>query len=184
MDLEKAYDRVDREALWNVLKIYGVGGQLMEGIKAFYREASACVKVDGELSDSFAVEVGVRQGCVMSPWLFNIFMDGCMREMKAKVGKIGARLKLNGVDWSVTACLFTDDTVLLAESERELQRVVDQFHSVCSRRKLRVKVGKSKMIVLERKEVERVDLESIQGECTSTLIPRLMHELRCWKTMR
>ena len=74
--------------------------------------------------------------------------------------------------------------VLLAESERKLQRVVDQFHSVCSRRKLRVKVGKSKMIVLERKEVERVDLESIQGECTSTLIPRLMHELRCWKTMR
>ncbi len=38
MDLEKAYDRVDRKALWDVLKIYGVGGQLMEGIKVFYRE--------------------------------------------------------------------------------------------------------------------------------------------------
>ncbi len=38
MDLEKAYDRVDREALWNVLKIYGVGGQLLKGIQAFYRE--------------------------------------------------------------------------------------------------------------------------------------------------
>ncbi len=35
--------------------------------------------------------------CVMSPWLFNIFMDGCMREVKAKVGKIGAVLKLNGM---------------------------------------------------------------------------------------
>ncbi len=58
-----------------------------------------------------------------------------MREMKAKMGKIGVGLKLNGVDWSVTACLVADDTVLLAESERGLQRVVDQFHSVCSRRK-------------------------------------------------
>ncbi len=77
MDLEKAYDRVDGKELWNVLKIYGVGGLLMEGIKTFYREANACVKVDGELSDSFAVGVGVRQGCVMPPWLFNIFMDGC-----------------------------------------------------------------------------------------------------------
>ncbi len=85
MDLEKAYDRIDRKALWDVLKIYGVGGQLMEGIKAFYREANACVKVDCELSDCFAVGVGVRQGCVMSPRLFNIFMDGCMREVKAKV---------------------------------------------------------------------------------------------------
>ncbi len=55
----------------------------MKGIKAFYREANACVKVDGELSDCFAIRVGVRQGCVMSPWLFNIFMDGCIREVKA-----------------------------------------------------------------------------------------------------
>ena len=53
----------------------------------------------------------MRKGCVRSPWLSNIFIDGCMREMKAKVGKISARLKLNGVDWSVTACLFADDTV-------------------------------------------------------------------------
>ncbi len=90
-------------------------------------------------------------------WLFNIFMDGCMREMKAKVGIIGARMKLNGVDWSVTACLFTDDTVLVAESERGLQRVVDQFHSVCSRRKLRVNAGKTKVMVFERKDIELVN---------------------------
>ncbi len=93
----------------------------------------------------------------MSPWLFNIFVDGCMRKMKSKVGIIGARMKLNGVDWSVVACLFVDDTVLLAESERELQRVVDQFHRVCSRRKLRVNSGKSKVMVFERKEVEVVN---------------------------
>ncbi len=95
MDLEKAYDRVNRKAPWNILKIYGVGGQRMEGVKAFYREANAYVKVGGELSDSFAVGVRVRQGCAMSPWLFNIFMDGCMREVKAKVGNIGTGLKLN-----------------------------------------------------------------------------------------
>ncbi len=44
MDLEKAYDRVDREALWSVLRIYGVGGQLLKGIQTFYREANACVR--------------------------------------------------------------------------------------------------------------------------------------------
>ncbi len=49
MDLQKAYDRVDREALWSVLKIYGVGGQLLKGIQAFYREAKACVRVEGSL---------------------------------------------------------------------------------------------------------------------------------------
>ncbi len=96
MDLEKAYDRVDTEALWSVLRIYGVGGQLLKGIPAFYREANACVRVGGKFSESFAVEVGVRQGCVMSPWLFNIFMDGCMKEMKCNVVNAGAKLKLSG----------------------------------------------------------------------------------------
>ncbi len=54
------------------------------------------MRVGGEFSESFAVEVGVRQGCVMSPWLFNIFMDGCMREMKPKVVNMGAKLRLRG----------------------------------------------------------------------------------------
>ncbi len=52
MDLEKAYDRIDR-ALWSVLKIYGVGGKLLKGIQAFYREANACVRVGGKYSESF-----------------------------------------------------------------------------------------------------------------------------------
>ncbi len=48
----------------------------------------SCLRVEGEFSESFAVEVGVRQGCVMSPWLFNIFMDGLPRmdEMMQRVG--------------------------------------------------------------------------------------------------
>ncbi len=98
MDPEKPYDRVARVALWSVLKIYGVGRQLLKGIQASYSEANACVRVGGEFSESFAVKVGVKQGCVMSPWLFNIFMDGCMREMEAQVGSVGVRLRLNGKD--------------------------------------------------------------------------------------
>ncbi len=57
--------------------MYGVGGKLFGGIKSFYENASASEQVNGELSESFNVEVGVGQGCIMSPWLFNIYMDGC-----------------------------------------------------------------------------------------------------------
>ncbi len=62
MDLEKAYDKVDREALWNVLKIYGVGGQLLKGIQAFYREANACVRMGEEYSESFGGGGGSEAG--------------------------------------------------------------------------------------------------------------------------
>ncbi len=61
-----SYGRVDREALWSVLKIYGVGGQLklLKVVQAFCREPNAYVRVGVEFSESFAVEVGVKQGCV------------------------------------------------------------------------------------------------------------------------
>ncbi len=140
-----------------MLKIYGVGGQLLKGILAFYREANACGRVRGKFSESFAVEVGVRQGCMMSPWLFNIFMDGCMRKIKCKVVNAVAKLRLNGEAWSVVTCLFADDTVLLAKSEENLHRVVNELYSVCKRRKLKVNTGKSKVIVFERRKEEVID---------------------------
>ncbi len=97
MDLEKAYDRVNRKGLWETLRVYGVGGKLFEGVRSFYENTSASVRVNGELSESFMVKVGVRQGCVMSPWLFNIYMDGFIREMKVRVQNLGARLNVRGV---------------------------------------------------------------------------------------
>ncbi len=53
-----------------------MGGQLLEGVISFYKNTSASVQVNGELSATFNVEVGVRQGWVMSPWLFSIYMAG------------------------------------------------------------------------------------------------------------
>ena len=58
------------------------------------------------------------------------------------------------MEW-VGLCLFVDDTVFV-ESEEELQRVVDEFYSVCTRWKLKVIVGKSKVMVFERREAEVV----------------------------
>lgn len=55
----------------DVLKIYGVGWQLLDEIKTFYKEAS--VRVNGEIRELFDICVGVWQRCVVSPWLFNIY---------------------------------------------------------------------------------------------------------------
>ena len=81
LDLQNAYDRVDRNAMWNVLSMHGVNGMLVSAIMSIYAESEACVRVCRKESEWFRVEVGLRQGCVMSPWLFNLFMDGVMREI-------------------------------------------------------------------------------------------------------
>ncbi len=45
MDVENAYDRIDREGLWAVLRLYGLGGRLLKGVKNFYKNSRACVRV-------------------------------------------------------------------------------------------------------------------------------------------
>ena len=62
MDLEKAYDKVDRCALWNVLRMYGVEGKLMKAVKSFYEGSEACVRIGRKEGEWFPVKVGLRQG--------------------------------------------------------------------------------------------------------------------------
>ena len=74
IDLQKAYDSVDRSLLWKVLARYGVPAKLISIIRQFHDGMRACVRLDsGETSEWFAVEQGLRQGCVIAPDLFNIF---------------------------------------------------------------------------------------------------------------
>ena len=77
------------------------------------------MKEERELCETFAIRV--RQDFVPLSWLFNISTEGCMNEMKAKVGNIGTRLKIKGMGWTMLACLFADDTMLSAESKGELK---------------------------------------------------------------
>ncbi len=163
MDLEKAYDRVNRKGLWDTLRVYGVGGKWLEAIRSFYENTSASVRVNRELSESFNIEVGVRQECVMSPWLFNIYMDGCIREMKVRVWDVGARLNVRGVEQPLVAGLYACYTVLLAETEGMLQRIVDEFDRVCKRRKLKVNAGKSKVMVFERAKEQTINFAKPYG---------------------
>ena len=62
MNLEKAYDRVKREALWQVMRMYDVGG-----IKSMYVDSLAYVRVKMNENEWFRIDSGVRQGCIMSP---------------------------------------------------------------------------------------------------------------------
>ena len=79
MDLEKAKDTIDRHGMWQILRVYRVGRKLLKAVQSFYVDSRACVRVGNDVSQGFLVNVGLRQGCVMSPWLFNVYMDGVSR---------------------------------------------------------------------------------------------------------
>ena len=75
VDLEKVYDRVLRNKLWKVLREYGVYGRLLRAIKSFYCRPEVCVRVNGKQLKSFHVGVELRQGYVLSPLLFIVYMN-------------------------------------------------------------------------------------------------------------
>ena len=131
--LTKAYDSVNQQALITILKEYGVPQGPADLVQKLYAGTWCQVRADGRMSPSFEVKSGVRQGCVLSPLLFNCFMDKVLREAMARLGgnlhidyTFGGGLFLTYQDQTAfTICLqdvlYADDLALVAETRRELQ---------------------------------------------------------------
>ena len=163
IDLKKAYDSVDRCALWNRLKSLGIGGKIFDSIKAIYSDLKCKVKVGDKCSDSFPVDVGLRQGCVLSPILFSAYVNDLMEELRRE--HVGIEVE----DIQIPGLMFADDIVVFAESEVQLNRALEVVNKWCCKWKMKINVGKSGVIhfrdkrrIKRCKEVFRIGGEVIQ----------------------
>ncbi|KAK3510626.1 hypothetical protein QTP70_011883 [Hemibagrus guttatus] len=146
VDLEKAFDRVPRGILWEVLWEYGVHGPLLRAVRSLYNRSRSLVRIASCKSDLFPVHVGLRQGCPLSPVLFIVFMDRISRHSQG----------LEGVwfgDHRISSLIFADDVVLLAPSSLDLQHVLGHFAAECEAAGMRVSTSKLEAMVLDRKKV-------------------------------
>ena len=71
----------------------------MSGIKSMYVDSSACVRVKGGESEQFRIYSGVKQGCIMSPWMFKVYMGGGMKEVKTGMGRRGVSFLEDESEW-------------------------------------------------------------------------------------
>lgn len=136
-----------RNELWSTLTMYGVDSYLVQALKSLYEGSSACIRINGAYTDWFEISMGVRQGCVASPWLFNLFMDSCLSELKERE----CGLRMNGL--LVKCLLYADDQVLLASSADDLQEMVTCMNESFMKKGMKVNVNKTKVMVLERDEI-------------------------------
>ena len=88
----------------------------------------------------------------MSPWLFSVYMDGVMKEVKMGMGRKVMRFLVDGREWRLLGLLYADDLVLYGESEKDLRKMVGRFAEVCRRRGLKANAGKIKVMVLNGEE--------------------------------
>jgi len=124
LDLSKAYDLTWRDGVFDHLLSLGIHGKIWNVMRDLYRAVETSVIVNGIGSKYFKTMLGVRQGSVLSPVLFSVFISAVINEWRAK----GIGVKVAGKQ--VGGLLFADDIVLMADSEIELRKalqVMEQY---------------------------------------------------------
>ena len=145
VDLKAAFDRLDRKILWEMMRKRKINEDLIQRVEEIYEETRCVVKIGEEVSKEFWVEKGVRQGCPLSPTLFNIYLADIEEELKK--GRGGVKIGNDRV-WSIE---YADDIVLVADGEDGLRDMIRRFKKYLEEKKLEISTEKSKVMVFKNK---------------------------------
>ena len=119
IDYAKAFDCADHNKLWKILKEMGTPEHLTCLLRTLYAGQEATVKTGHGTTDRFQIGKGVRQDCLLSPCLFNLYAEYIMRN--AGLEETQARIKIPRRN--INNLRYADDTTLMAESEEELKNL-------------------------------------------------------------
>jgi hypothetical protein len=153
VDYEKAFDRVNWCKLMRVLEKLGVDERDRQLIKNLYLGQSVVIRIAGEDSDPAKLGRGVRQGCPLSPLLFNIYIQALIDEAMdgGEDGvKVGGQL--------VKAIRFADDQAMLASSNAGLQRIMNRLNETSGEYGMKINIAKTKVMRISRTGGKSVDI--------------------------
>ena len=120
IDYAKAFDCVDHNKLWKILKEMGIPHHLTWLLRNLYAGQEATVRTGHGTTDWFQIGKGMRQGCILSPCLFNIYAEYIM--WNAGLDEAQAGIKIAGRN--INNLRYADDTTLMAESEEKLKSLL------------------------------------------------------------
>ena len=158
IDLNKAFDLVSRNGLFQLLEKIGSLPKLLSMITAFHSNMKCTVRYDRAVSNAFPIKSGVKQGCVLAPTLFGIFfslvMSHALRTSEDSIyihtrsdsklfnlACLKAKSKICKV--LIRELLFSDDAALISHSAESLQRLIDMFADACKEFGLTISIVKT-----------------------------------------
>ena len=153
IDLQKAYDSVDRVRLWQALQQFGIGGRLVELMQQLYDD-EVIVNVDGEEAGRFSSTAGVRQGCILSPLFFNIALELAMSAAWPKMRGIKMQTP-KGQETEVKVVAYADDVAVVAKTRNALQANLEALAAALAALGLTISVDKTKTMTLTPKAVQQ-----------------------------
>ena len=142
VDFRKAFDTVWHAGLWKRMWDSGIRGKAWRVVRNLYSSINACVKLGDCTSRNVSMRQGVRQGCPLSPILFNLFVE----KLAERLRQSGFGAKVKGID--LESLLYADDVVLIGKSSDDLQGMIDVVDKFCRQWRMEINLKKSEVMIV------------------------------------
>ena len=141
IDFKKAYDTVDRDLLLDRLKFLGINGPFLQNITAMYQKTMYSIKLNKGYLTPINSNLGLKQGCPLSPMLFNLYID----DTNQIFGDQCDPIEFQGE--KLSHFLYADDLVILSQTENGLQNALDNLYAYSEQKCLSISIKKSKTMI-------------------------------------
>ena len=138
IDFSCAFDTIPHNCLFYKLSCLGLSTKMIRILQATYNNSNCRIFDGTSFSDPFPIEVGVKQGCILSPILFSLFLNDLVDNLPFGITVAGVNVKI---------LLYADDIVVLADSVEDLQKMIDALYSYCTTWSLNLNLEKSKILI-------------------------------------
>ena len=146
IDFRKAFDSVWHKGLFHRILSYGIGGKLYDLIKSLYSRSTCAIKLGTNKTDTFSFSRGVRQGCILSPLLFNLFVN----ELPLSFNQNGTDPFILPNGSKLNSLLYADDLVILSKSKQGLDKCLKILECFNTKWLLDINYKKTKIIVFQK----------------------------------
>ena len=144
IDFKKAYDTVSRDTLLERLKSLGINGFFLRNIASMYSKVEYKVKLSHGDTQNINSNLGLKQGCPLSPMLFNLYIDDINEIFDASCDAVAFQNDF------LNHFLYADDLVLISQSNDGLQSCLDKVHEYATKKNLTINIAKSKCMVFNQ----------------------------------
>ena len=156
IDYAKAFECVDHNKLWEILKEMGISDHLTCLLRNLYAGQEMTVRTRHGTTDWFQIGKGVRQGCILSPCLFNLYAEYIMRNAWLEEAQAGIKIARRNIN----NLRYADGTTLMAESE-ELRNLLMKVKEESEKFGLKLSIQKTKIMASSPITSWQIDRETV-----------------------
>ena len=164
IDLSKAYDCVPHQKMWNKLLSMGLHEDFIKLLNSLYHKSTVKVSLNGHLSGDVHYNRGIKQGCVLSPILFVLYIADIGKLLEGHPGGF----QLQG--YRIAGLLYVDDLIIIGKNTKEVEHLLAQIQGLLEKAGMKINCSKSNILSCRDVQLKsEISLMSSYNECLGTI---------------